>query len=308
MKREMVDEKQICRYLLGDLKEEEQQQLEKQLMTQNDLFARLQILEDELIDEYVEDTLSPQDREGFEKRFLSNPERRQKLSFAEALRGYVAGMHEGQQAPSFWQSLLVALRPQSLVLRYGLPMALLGVVAYGLWMGGTIRRLHSEVAQIRTQQGAWQAREQQLHQQLEQQRQRNQELKQQLTAAQAQHKTSVSPSPVLAAFALMPGLVRDSGTTNRVVISSGTSLAALRLELADNRYQNYRAVLQDSEGSEIWTLNKAKPERTGTDQVVVLTLPVNILPRGDYSLKLSGVNNTGAYDPLGNYYFRVLRK
>lgn len=45
--------------------------------------------EDELIDEYLDGSLSEQEREKFEQHFLATTERREKLSFAKALRRYV---------------------------------------------------------------------------------------------------------------------------------------------------------------------------------------------------------------------------
>jgi len=265
MTHEKVEERQIGQYLLGQLGDSEQQQLEERLMTQDDLFEQLQVLEDELIDEYLKNTLSVQDREDFEKHFLSAPERRKKLRFA-AFRSYVATANEGTEKEhsksSFWQTLWAALRTHSPTLSYGLPVAVLGAFLGCLWMAGTVRRLHTEVAQIRTEQGGWQEREQQLQQQLEEQRRRSQELEQQLVLAQAQgQKLPKTPLSTLVALVLTPGLVRDSGTSKRLTISSDTRLVELRLELADQKYENYRVVLQDDEGSEILALNKAKPEQ-----------------------------------------------
>jgi anti-sigma factor RsiW len=313
MTHQKVEEKQIGRYLLGQLGDTEQRQLEERLMTQDDLFEQVQFLEDELIDGYLKNTLSVKDRAGFEKHFLSAPERHKKLRFAEAFRSYVATANEETEKEpaksSFWQSLLAALRTPTPVLRYGLPLVLVGVLAGGLRMGSTIQRLNTQVAQIRTEQSGWQQREQQLQQQLDEQRRRGQELEQQLTRAQAQaNRPPANPLSALVAFALTPGVVRDSGTTQRLTISPDTRLVELRLELADHDYANYRVVLQDSEGSEICILNKVKPKRLGSNQFIVLPFPTNLLPSDDYSLKLSGASKTGEFDPLGSYSFRVVRR
>jgi len=76
MRLDTIDERQICQYLLGKLEQEQQRRLEERLMTQDHLFEQVQVLEDELIDEYLKNALSPQDKEDFEKHFLSAPERR----------------------------------------------------------------------------------------------------------------------------------------------------------------------------------------------------------------------------------------
>jgi hypothetical protein len=302
-----VDEKQLCLYLLGKLGLEEQQRFEEQLMTQESLFDELQVLEDELIDGYLKGTLTPVDRQDFEKYFLSTPERQQKLQFAQAFRKHVAAVSK-ETKPSFWQSLLTLVHSQSPTFRYGLQAALSAAVVAGLWMAGTTWRLHNEVAQVRSRQSVWQGREQQLQQQLEEQRLRRQELEQQLTSAQAQtNRPPENPSAALVAFVLTPGLVRDSGTSKKVIITSETRLVELRLELADPKYNNYRVVLQDDKGAEILVLNKAKPQRLGANQFIVVTLSAKDLP-GDYLLKLSGASKTGEFDPLDTYSFGVRRK
>jgi len=48
------------------------------------------ISEDELIDQYLKDQLTPAESEAFENHFLRAPERQQKLRFAKALKKLVA--------------------------------------------------------------------------------------------------------------------------------------------------------------------------------------------------------------------------
>ncbi|HEX2521138.1 MAG TPA: hypothetical protein VHP35_03370, partial [Terriglobia bacterium] len=165
-----AEEKQICQYLLGKLAESEQRQIEEKLMTRDDLFQQLQVLEDELIDEYLHNTLSKTDRENFEKTFLSSPERQQKLQFARAFQSYVAVANESREEPSrssLWQNWWAALRTPMPVLQYGFPLVLLAALVGGLRMSGTIQRLSTEVVQVRTERGSLQEREEQLQQQLE---------------------------------------------------------------------------------------------------------------------------------------------
>ena len=211
-----VDERQICQYLLGKLGVEEQQRFEEQLMTQESLFDELMVLEDELIDEYLQGTLSPVDRTDFEKHFLATPERQKKLQFAQALRKHMAAAALKQTPlpvpkPSFWQSFLALVRDQTPAFRYGFQAALSAVIVAGLWMGATTWRLSTQVAQIRSQQGVFQEREQLVRQQLEEQQRRSQELEQQLVLAQTQgQKPPETSLSRLVAFVLSPNLVRDS--------------------------------------------------------------------------------------------------
>ena len=97
MNHHTAEEKQLCQYLLGKLAEDVQRRLEEKLMTQANLLEQLEVLEDELIDEYLRNALSDKDRESFEEHFLSSPERHQKLKFAQAFRSYVAVGNEGKE-------------------------------------------------------------------------------------------------------------------------------------------------------------------------------------------------------------------
>jgi hypothetical protein len=89
MAQNYVDQAVIRQYLLGTLTPDLQQKLEERLLTETQFLEQLEIEEDELIDEYLADELSRDDREKFERHFLTTPERQQHLRFAVALRRYV---------------------------------------------------------------------------------------------------------------------------------------------------------------------------------------------------------------------------
>lgn len=78
----------IRQYLLGQLAAEEQQALERRLLTEDDLFQELEVAEDELVDDFVAHKLAQAEREQFQQHFLTTPERVQQLTFAAALRRY----------------------------------------------------------------------------------------------------------------------------------------------------------------------------------------------------------------------------
>jgi hypothetical protein len=81
------DESLIRSYLLGEpLAAEERDQLEKRLAAEEEYFAQMQLVEAELIDDYVLGVLPERERENFERHFLSTPERRTSVEIAESLR------------------------------------------------------------------------------------------------------------------------------------------------------------------------------------------------------------------------------
>jgi hypothetical protein len=84
------NENELRQYLLGDLTEEARQRVEQRLMTEPDFLEELLAGEEELVDEYVGDELSGDERLKFERHFLCTKERRQQLSFARTLSRYVS--------------------------------------------------------------------------------------------------------------------------------------------------------------------------------------------------------------------------
>ena len=84
------DEKVIRKHLLGSLTEEELSRAEERLLADDDYFELLTIMEEELIDDYISGDLTDEDRKQFEAHFLSTPERREKLRFAQTLKEYIS--------------------------------------------------------------------------------------------------------------------------------------------------------------------------------------------------------------------------
>ncbi len=84
------DESIIRKHLLGNLTEEERSHAEERLFADDDYFELLTVIEDELMDEYISGDLTDEDRKRFKSYFLSTPERRDKLRFAQTLKEYVS--------------------------------------------------------------------------------------------------------------------------------------------------------------------------------------------------------------------------
>lgn len=79
------DQAKIRDYLLGNLGDEEQQQLEERLMTEDALFEELEIAKGELIEEYRGGELTPKEHRWFELNYLASPEGKHSYSFIAAL-------------------------------------------------------------------------------------------------------------------------------------------------------------------------------------------------------------------------------
>jgi CHAT domain-containing protein len=141
------EQEAIRKYLLGELLDAEQERaLEERLLTDDDFCEQIEIAEDELIERYLGDELSPGEREQFEQNFLSTTERKQKLSVARSVNRYAAAHVEKAQLDNPIEtrsdskivkkpSLLASLWPRRPVFGYaGLAAVLILIVAGGvLW-------------------------------------------------------------------------------------------------------------------------------------------------------------------------------
>ncbi len=82
------DEKTVLKkYLLGNLKEVEA--IEKRILADEDYFQELEMVEEELIQDFADGNLSASEKVLFEQNFVLTPERVNKLSFAKNLRTYI---------------------------------------------------------------------------------------------------------------------------------------------------------------------------------------------------------------------------
>ena len=81
----VFSDSQIRRYLLHQVSDEERQAIELYLMENEHFLEKLNLVEADLIEDYLDQMLSPEDTELFETKFLRHPKRVEDLKFTEAL-------------------------------------------------------------------------------------------------------------------------------------------------------------------------------------------------------------------------------
>jgi hypothetical protein len=72
----------IKQYLLNTLSEADRNQFETQYFEDDDLYQRLQMIEEELIADYVYDRLTVSERRLFDEHYSVTPERRKRIEMA----------------------------------------------------------------------------------------------------------------------------------------------------------------------------------------------------------------------------------
>lgn len=84
-----IDKQEMRSYLLGSLEAGHRAALEESILCDPGIYEELSVVEEELIDEYITNNLSPSERQQFETRFLITAERQKQLRFGRLLRRYL---------------------------------------------------------------------------------------------------------------------------------------------------------------------------------------------------------------------------
>jgi hypothetical protein len=105
MKSNPPDRNLIRQYLLGRLDDQNTQEkdLSEAILLDDDLSEMVESIEDEIMEEYLDDTLNSTDRKDVDEYFLRPPERKEALQFARLLRHHfntkVGGSVETEAVP-----------------------------------------------------------------------------------------------------------------------------------------------------------------------------------------------------------------
>ena len=330
MAAELNNEKHIARYLLGDLTEEQQIEIEDRAFADKEYLALITAVENDLIDEYVKRELSDTDQRKFEGRFLASAERRKRVEFAKALArvpvaaSALAPERTVVSEPARWSwrdSLYAFISGLNPAAKFAVVAAMLVLLVGGAWLLTETLRLRSQLTQLQAQN---QARQNELQRQVDAERRRSEELNAQLTQEKQQREqsdeslrqlsekgteTNPAPRPIIASLVLLPGLSRGAGDKANLVMPEDARLVRLQIGIdPEEQYKTYAVEIHTVAGNRVWTReNLAARSRRGT-RVVGLTLPATALKSGEYELKLSGINESGRAEDVGFYYFAVKKR
>ena len=323
MATDLNSENLIARYLLGELSEEQQIEIEDRAFADQKYLASITAVENDLIDEYVRGELSPDARQRFESRFLASAERRKRVEFAKALRTIVSespvpDKRSIQPTKTSWRESLYAfingLNPAA---RLAFVATAILVVAVAAWLFVQTLRLRNQVMSLQAEKQSGQN----LQQALDAERKRNEELNAQLNQEKQQREQTdeslrqltetpeaknPAPPPVIASLTLLPGLSRGGGDKPNLDLSNDARLVRLNIGIdPEEQYKTFAVELRTLAGRQVWNReNLAARTRRGTRDVG-LTLPATVLKSGEYELRLRGLTDGGGAEDVGFYYFTV---
>ncbi|MCI0698585.1 hypothetical protein L0337_42115 [candidate division KSB1 bacterium] len=326
MPNDKIDPRTIPRYLLGELSEKEEDRIEERYFAESDLFEQVVNAEDELIHAYLDNRLTERERRLFEQNILSQPEKRKKVKFMQALKVF-AREQEGTLPAGLWKRINAWLHSLADFILPEAPVWRLASILGAIFLAIVSVKLSLNVSALRTQLDQQQAerltilqRAQELQRQAESQSRRNEELAGQLQSERNQ-RTDLEQQLLeqrgtekgLVAISLYPSTAQSSrggNTLPKSQIEQEDQVVKLVLYLEDDTpYKSYQIYLETVAGDTLWSqFQKLVTPPIGERKLLHLLLTANILAHDDYIITVKGINSLGETKELSSYSFRVAKK
>jgi hypothetical protein len=272
MTKEKVSDALLREFLLGTTDEEERQRIEGLFLTDSDLRDRVLAIEQDLIEDYLENTLATADREKFLKLFAQTPEQQRQLRITKSIKDWAVA--EAVKTESLSSSPLISrdvrkrrwTRPS-----FTVPMAVALAIAIVLAIVWVNRR-----------------NEQERHFALEQELQR------------LNSPESLREVPQLS-LELKPVTIRSVEPAPQLNRPTEDRVLELRLPwIQKERYSTYQARLRSLGDGRLFTIPNVQ---ASSDGLIRLRLSSKILTPGNYHIELSGIAADGSTGLTEEYSF-----
>jgi hypothetical protein len=332
------DDETIKAYLLGTLAPEATEQLDELSVSDDQFVDLLVVVENDLVDAYVQGELSSSQVHQFKSSYLTTRFGRQKVDFAQSLQQFAAkrGIQRREASAETSSEPPVSRDSRSWFSGpkvFGLPRwahwgiasaVLLLFLGFGWWV---VKRMQSRPTpgnQIEAQRQSQPnvQREQQLNasagseQQVVGQRQEKEQPHQkpengrEPAGKQEPMASRQQPSPprqvTIASFVLTPQM-RGIGEIQTISFPAETTLVAVKLQLEPDDYTTYRVVLLKGTNQALWRSHNLKAKKIGNTKTLEIEIPAGLLDSQTYSLQVQGLG-TGKSEILNAYPFKLVKR
>lgn len=270
----------IRAYLLGQIESDVLEEDIEELMLSNEEFSeRLDVIEDEIIEEFVEGTLSAADKKAVESHFLRPPERQRKLEQARLFNRYFSAAARnslsGVQKPTReWHVPLSIVSHSQIQSKMYVGMAALVLLTllsgYLFW---SRRQLEAEVLR--------------LNQNLEEENERSSTLHQQVRAEPmvvppGQRLVAApvfAPTPTVLLSLVQPG-IRSEATLPVLRIASTTTNIHVEIAVLSAGGREYNIRLETSQKI-AWQREKIQSFSSGDGAILIFDVPAQVFAAGE---------------------------
>jgi len=266
-----ITEALLRQYLLGNVDDEERQRVESLFLTDSNMQERLLAIEQDLTEDYLEDSLSPADKQRFLLHYAQTPKQQRELRITKSIKDWAlaeaSSTHATPATVTGVRTVRTWLRMKTLLVPVAVAIIVAIVVAV-IWLNSRNKRLavEQELAQLNTPASL-------------------REVPSQMTSRD-----------------LTPGTFRSSEQETEIKKRDDIGIVELRLPLVQTeRYSRYQAEVRRVGGDEAFTIRDLPAQNND----VRLRLPAHFLYRGHYLIRLSGINSSGSVGPAEEYAFAI---
>jgi hypothetical protein len=306
----------LTRYLLGALPAEETERLDELSIADDEVAARLDCIENDLVDAYAHGELTGENLKRFESYYLTSPKRREKVQLAQAL---LAREREAATAPSVVLRTVVEPAPKegreasrerrppfSGLFQWGFAAAAAAFLLVAGYLLFANLRLQKQVNDALASQSSLEEREQQLRNQLDEQRSANAQAEQEL---QRLRNGQPNLDQITTISLLLPPPTRGISTLPSITLRHGADLVVLFLTLESDDFPAYRVALKEPGSNQVlWQSASMAATSAGEKKAVSVSFRAGLLKQQNYLVELTGVPARGSPELIGGYPFRVVLK
>jgi hypothetical protein len=265
MNDESIDDAFLREFLLGNVTDEERGRIEDLFLTDPQAKERVLGVEQDLIEDYLEGTLTTADRERFVSRYAQTPEQRRRLRITKSIKDWaIAETASSARAKRSGWSSFFGFRPA-----FAIPIAataMIVIVVAAIWLSR--RAGHSAIEQELAQLNA--------------------------SSILREGPVSLELAPVTVRSAESQAQLNRHPSENEVV--------ELRLLwIQKERSPSYQATIRRVGDNQSYNVPNLQPEPDG--KAVRLKLPAHFLSKGTYQINLSGAD--GSASSSEEYQFTV---
>lgn len=276
MREETITDEALREFLLGGLADDERDRIESQFLTDSQTRERILAAEQDLIEDYLEDSLTIADKEKFISLYARTPEQRRKLRITKSIKNWAvteAALPRAIPANvSTWGRLRNWLRMRPAIIPVAV-VIMIAIVIGAVWLN---RRAE--------------------------QRNRRFAIEQELAQLNSPSSMRERP-PDLIQVDLRPAL--RSFDKPAEITRANVQLVDLVLPWTKpERYSKYQVEIRRVDGSEPFKIDNPVAE-SDRDYAIRVRLPTKILRRGQYQVELTGIESDGSAGSSEEYIFSV---
>lgn len=327
----------MTRFLLGELSEAERPAVEERLLSDNEFFDQLLVVEDSLIDAYLVGQLSDDRRQRAALLLRSSPEQRREVEFTRDViaflreaRSKITGNVSAESAsPDDDQPVdLVEIGEQAPAARAPVALIVSGFRAlpgiYSATIGLTLLlmlgaltyfaiRSYSDRKYWLAQRAAWEHNTIEAESKLAQQARNTSELGKELEEERAQRiraeeslaQVQYQEPQSLMSIVLLPTAFDRGGTSKMVTLTPGTKRIQLQLQVSQNQaHARYNVTITTFDGRKVWSRNAIPASQIKHGRLSLL-LPSSLLKYDDYRAELEGSSQDDSSIHVADYTFKV---